>query len=94
MPTNPDVAWAVEDVRARLTRYAKFRNYWAGKHNLTFATDKFVNAFGPLFQELSDNLCDDVVDEPVGRLRILGWSGPRCAARVTPSSTISSIRAI
>ena len=76
MPTNPDVAWAVEDVRARLTRYAKFRNYWAGKHNLTFATDKFVNAFGPLFQELSDNLCDDVVDEPVGRLRILGWSGP------------------
>lgn len=79
MPTNPDVAWAVEDVRKRLTAYAKFRNYWAGKHNLTFATDKFVNAFGPLFQELADNLCDDVVDEPVSRLRILSWSGPTAA---------------
>lgn len=70
---NPDVAWAVEDIRRRLEDNAKAVNYYEGRHVLNFATEKFRNAFGLLFREFADNLCDDVVDEPVDRLQIAAW---------------------
>jgi hypothetical protein len=72
---DPDVHWAVEDVRHRAEPYGLYRAYYLGHHRLTFATAKFRNAFGDLFREFADNVCDDVVDEPVDRMQIVGWSG-------------------
>lgn len=74
-PANPDVAWAVDDIRANLPRRQRALDYYEGRHPLNFATDKFRNTFGELFQEFADNLCDDVVNEPVDRLQIEGWGG-------------------
>jgi hypothetical protein len=74
-PANPDVAWAVDDIRANLPRRQRALDYAEGRHPLNFATEKFRNTFGQLFQELSDNLCDDVVNEPTDRLQIEGWGG-------------------
>lgn len=71
-----DIEWAVEDVRGRLSQSKQYVDYYEGRHRLVFATEKFRNTFGDLFREFADNMCDDVVDEPVTRLKVLGWSGP------------------
>lgn len=71
---NPDVAWAVDDVRRRLDAYTLTKDYYEGNHRLVFATQKFRNAFGDLFREFADNMCDDVVDEPVNRMTFQGWT--------------------
>lgn len=78
-PANPDVAWAIEDIRANLPRRERALRYYNGDHPLNFATTKFRNTFGELFQELADNLCDDVVNEPTDRLQIDNWSGAASA---------------
>ena len=72
---DDDLAWAVEDVRARLDRYALHRDYYDGRHRLVFATEKYRNTFGDLFREFADNMCDDVVDESVDRLGVQAWEG-------------------
>jgi hypothetical protein len=77
---NPDVEWAVEDIKRLLPIRQKALDYYEGRHPLNFASTKFRNTFGQLFQELRDNLCDDVVDEPVNRLQIIGWSGTNAQA--------------
>ena len=74
MPVNADLDWALEDVRSRLPRYTLFRQYDEGDHRLLFATEKYRNAFGDLFREFADNLCEDVVDGITDRLQIISWS--------------------
>lgn len=74
MPVNADLDWALEDVRARLPRYSLFRQYDEGDHRLLFATEKYRNAFGDLFREFADNLCEDVVDGITDRLQIISWT--------------------
>lgn len=74
MAVNADLDWAIEDVRRRLHDYRLFIDYDQGRHRLLFATDKFKNTFGSLFQEFADNVCDDVVDAITDRLQITGWS--------------------
>lgn len=75
MPTvNQDLEWAIEDVRSRLPRYALYRAYDEGEHRLLFATEKYRNAFGDLFREFADNMCEDVVDGITDRLQIIGWT--------------------
>lgn len=71
---NADLEWAIEDVRKRIPAYTLFRQYDEGDHRLLFATEKFLNAFGALFQEFADNMCDDVVDGITDRLQIIGWA--------------------
>lgn len=73
---NADLDWAIEDVRKRIPAYTLFRQYDEGDHRLLFATEKFLNAFGALFQEFADNLCEDVVDGITDRLQITGWTSP------------------
>ena len=48
-------------------------SYYAGAHPLQFATSKFREAFGTLFQAFADNWCGIVVDAPVERLRVIGF---------------------
>lgn len=74
MAVNADLDWAVEDVRSRIPRYRLYIDYDQGNHRLLFATDKFRNTFGSLFQEFADNLCDDVVDAITDRLQITSWT--------------------
>jgi len=75
MPTvNADLDWALEDVRSRLPKYALYRAYDEGDHRLLFATEKYRNAFGDLFREFADNLCEDVVDGITNRLQIISWT--------------------
>lgn len=71
---NPDLEWAIEDVRSRIPRYSLYRQYDEGDHRLLFATEKYRNAFGDLFREFADNLCEDVVDGITDRLQIIGWT--------------------
>lgn len=71
---NADLDWCIESLKARLPDLALFKAYDQGDHRLAFATDKFKNTFGSLFQEFADNLCDDVVDAITDRLQITAWS--------------------
>jgi hypothetical protein len=50
-----------------------YRDYYDGKHRLAFATEKFRQAFGPLFEEFADNWCDLVVDAVEERLKPTGF---------------------
>ncbi len=45
----------------RRNPYRKIDRYMAGDHDLSFATEKFSNAFGGLFREHSENQCPTVV---------------------------------
>ena len=74
MVLNPDLAWAIEDVRRRQATYLLCQEYYDGNHRLVFATEKYRNAFGDLFREFADNLMDDVADEPADRLQITNFT--------------------
>lgn len=51
----------------------RFNDYYDGNHKLTFATKKFDDAFGALFNEFADNLCPVVVDSLVDKLSLTGF---------------------
>jgi hypothetical protein len=57
-----DLGRAIKSLSAKAAAYQKTTNYYAGRHNLAYASDKFKNAFGGLFQEFALNLCPAVVD--------------------------------
>lgn len=64
---------ALADLRGRATSYTKCEHYYAGKHNLIFATEKFRNAFGFLFRTFADNLMPAVVDAVADKLQVTGF---------------------
>lgn len=70
-----DVKWALTTLRGRILRYKLYQDYYDGTHRLLFATEKFLNTFGQLFQAFSDNLCLSVVDALADRLSIRGFMG-------------------
>lgn len=70
---NPDIARAVKRITEHAAKIKKYRAYYDGDHPLNFATAKFDNAFGELFQEFAYNLCPGVVDAVADRLRITGF---------------------
>lgn len=77
MATNPHIAAAMSTFRSQLSRYEKTERYYRGDHDLSFATQKFINAFGSLFREFSLNLCPAVVDSVRDKLRITEFSVER-----------------
>lgn len=84
-----DAEWGLAALtNDRLEGYAKVRRYYDGNQPLTFATEKFTNAFGKLFRALADNLCAPVVDSVTDRLRILDWSSSTDAGLVEPAQAI------
>lgn len=74
-PLNPDVAWAVRDLKDRAPALKRRRDYYEGRHLPVVPP---ANTLSPLvhaiLEDLTDNLCEDVVDEPVSRLAITSWS--------------------
>lgn len=71
---NEHLHEAVEHFRARSARYIRAERYYAGDHDLAFATEKFRNAFGSLFREFALNLCPAICDAVRDKLRITGFS--------------------
>lgn len=57
-----DLGKAILALKNNETRYSTPTKYYAGDHNLSYATDKFRNAFGTLFTTFALNLCPAVVD--------------------------------
>jgi hypothetical protein len=58
---------------ARLPLIELYENYYDGKHETEFATEKFNQAFGDLFETFSDNWCGLIVDAAAERLRVQGF---------------------
>lgn len=87
MPAS-DIAWALEQYGDRVRSYELHDAYWRGEHRLAFATEKFRNAFGSLFQRLKENLCPAVVEAVTDRLFLQGWEMPQAKvpANETPGS--------
>ena len=56
--------------QARLKRYDA---YYQGDHDLKFATKKFREAFGGLFSEYAENVCELVVESVKERLAVVGF---------------------
>ena len=64
---------AIEKLRVQAGRYRRARRYYAGLHDLSFATEKFANTFGEMFREFALNLCPAVVDATRDKLKVKGF---------------------
>jgi Phage portal protein, SPP1 Gp6-like len=69
-----DIKPALEKLKVNSAKYDLFEKYYQGIHDLTFATDKFTNAFGQLFRELALNMIPLVVDAPKDKLIVTEFS--------------------
>lgn len=69
-----DLKTAVETIKKRRPYIAQCEKYYAGRHDLNFATAKFRNAFGQLFQAVSLNLIKLVTDAPSDKLTITDFT--------------------
>jgi hypothetical protein len=76
MPTS-DIKPALTRIYANQIRYKEFYDYYGGKHQLNFASDKFKNKFGRRLQKLRENLCRTVVKAPASRLEIINFLADR-----------------
>lgn len=74
MPDNPDIERALKDLTGRIPRYRLYEQYFDGHHRLSFATEKFRNAFGELFRAFADNNCPAVIDPIADRLDVQGFT--------------------
>ncbi|MFD6025694.1 phage portal protein [Streptomyces griseoluteus] len=50
-----------------------WNNFYKGEHNLGFASDRFRQAFGGMFEHFADNWCEVVCDAPAERLTPVGF---------------------
>lgn len=58
---------------ARRPVIEKAERYYDGAHNLAFAGEKFLEAFGGLFDAFADNWCGVVVNAPEERMEVQGF---------------------
>jgi hypothetical protein len=74
MASAADMAKLLNDgLEQRLPAVALYDAYYQGEHRIAFATSKWRETFGALFDELADNWCQLVVDAAVERLRVEGF---------------------
>jgi hypothetical protein len=69
-----DLELTIQNLRSNAQRYDKPERYYRGEHDLSFATEKFENAFGSLFREFALNLCPAIIDAVRDKLKIDGFS--------------------
>ena len=72
MPTS-DIKSALTRISGNAFKYKEFYDYYRGKHQLNFASEKFKNKFGRRLQRLRENLCKTVVTAPSSRLEIINF---------------------
>jgi hypothetical protein len=74
-PASPE--WWLRRLHARIVNRRQelrtLHDYYDGRHNLAFASQKFREAFGGLFRAFADNWCQIVVDATEERLNIGGF---------------------
>lgn len=71
---NTNIEKVIENLRLNIRRYDRLERYYIGEHELSFATEKFVNAFGSQFREFAMNLCPAVCDAVKDKLKITGFA--------------------
>ncbi len=64
---------AVERIKKKSAVYARFYNYYDGRHVWNFSSTKFKDKYGQRLQELRENLCRTVVKAPASRLEVTGF---------------------
>ncbi len=69
-----NLQWALDEFSARRNDYQHYRNYYDGKHRLTFASEKLRSAFGQLFKAFADNLTPTIVETVKDRLKLDGFT--------------------
>jgi hypothetical protein len=77
-PVDP-LVWVKKlyaEILERRRTIVKAANYYDGAHNLAFASEKFLEAFGGLFRAFADNWCGVVVDAVEERLNVTGFRVP------------------
>jgi hypothetical protein len=74
-PEDPDWWLAVlsERLAVRAPRYRRRIDYYRGRHELLFLTDKYRQAFGHWLRRVSDNWCEVVIDAVVERMAVEGF---------------------
>jgi hypothetical protein len=74
MADEPALVKAMSDALVtRMPLIAQSMSYYRGDHRIAFATSKWRDTFGMLFNELSDNWSQIVVDCAVERLKVEGF---------------------
>jgi hypothetical protein len=68
---------ALNHYRTKNKLYKKYIDYYEGYHDLSFATEKWRNAFGGLFHQFADNLCPAIVDAAADRMQLTGFEVPQ-----------------
>lgn len=68
------LAWAVAEAKNTPRRYAKYKRYLDGEHNLQVSIQKFREAFGGLFAPLAYNRCQVVTSAMTDRLAVERFS--------------------
>src|SRR5207237_6854127 len=71
---NRDIEQAIDNLKRLAGKYSRAERYYRGDHDLSFATEKFQNAFGLLFREFAMNLCPAIVDAVKDKLIVTGFS--------------------
>ncbi len=74
MTTQEIIDNGLKVLAGRANTYRKAKDYYDGKHRLAFATEKFLNAFGDLFEKFADNLMPPVVDAVKDNLIVTGFN--------------------
>lgn len=69
-----NIELAVKQFNDRSTTVAKTANYYRGEHDLKFASEKFLNAFGSLFKTFAMNMCPAICDAMRDKLLVTGFS--------------------
>ncbi len=72
MPQS-DIKLALKRLSDNRLKYKEYYDYYDGKHQLNFASDKFINKFGKRLQKLRENLCKTVVTAPASRLELINF---------------------
>jgi len=74
MAYQDDISEALAHMAAQREDLARWRNYYHGRHDTAFATDKWKSTFACMFRNLSLNLCRGVVNALSDRLELTGFS--------------------
>lgn len=84
---SADIQWALDKFIALRPSYTLNREYYDGKHRLSFASEKMSKAFGKLLKEFSDNLMPTVAETVKDRLILEGFTIPSANETVNPESS-------
>ena len=70
----PHIEQAIQTFRVNSVRHAKAERYYPDD-DLSFATEKFLSAFGVLFRQVVLNLCPAICDAVRDKLEVTGLAG-------------------